>query len=233
MYRFSLLFLLVSLFACSSLDVNNEYSSNEETLSDFFESQGVVSFLHNDKCLSKDVVIYNADGTEYCRLNFYENKFYYEDAVILFENPNNLRDLEMFSPMELYPNYSILRFEYESSLDNKYNVYVDKEKTILKHIVIDDSNCFEVKTWRDYFLGSWVGNDFNKNPMRESNNDDSKQVNTKLNYDDYFFAITEIKGEWVKIECVGACGFECDLEISGWIRWKRDNTKLISLPSAC
>lgn len=233
MKKISSLFLLISSISCSNLEMNKESSSAQNMFFDFFKSKGVVSFTYSDNCLLKDVLVYNADGTEYFSLNFNESKYRYKDSSVVLENSNDLKNLEMFNPMEFYPDYNILRFEYANVLGNNYYVYIDKEKTVLKHIVIDSQSCFEVKPWKNYFLGSMVDTDFIKNPMRKSNTDDSEQVNEHLNYDDYFFLITAIKGEWIKIECADLCGFVCNPKISGWIRWKKDGIKLISLPSSC
>lgn len=224
--------LLGSLFAISSCSVKGERENvKKDDFSEFYGSQGVVTFVSSDSCLDSVVSINNLDGSEYCSISFTEEWIFCDGKKISSVNIESVREIVGFDPFEFYADYYILKLEYERIDADTAYVYVDKGKEHLKKIVLGD--CLVAETWEDYFIGSMVNFDPIENPLRANPRDDAKTVDASLNYDDYLFVIRRVKGEWIQVQCATICGFDCEVSINGWIRWRNKQKQLVTLPSAC
>jgi hypothetical protein len=232
MLKFIELLIVIVCFSACAQTITLPKSNVNPSFESYFESKGLVIVNSEDENLQKDFIIYNLNGTEYCRLNLLKDLIYYNNTT---EELSTLQGL-LLDPYEFYPDYYILKFEIESIINDSIYVFIDKAKLVKKKIFYNRSQV-SAETWREYFIGAMV--DFNEfdNPIKGSPDLNTKNriISSDINVDDYFFTIGEIKGNWIFIECTDLCGIECPngLELSGWIMWKKEGKMIIKLVSAC
>lgn len=84
-------------------------------------------------------------------------------------------------------------------------------------------------------LGCVVDFNVKDNFIRKANSDNSPSIGYEYSEESVTFSISEIKGDWIKIECVDFCDTPCKFEekYNGWIKWKKGNDLLIRLLYAC
>lgn len=243
-YLFSLQFIFIFIvFSCScysrhSKIENDSYLINEnieDTLNIYFNSKGVISFNPTDENIRKSIKILNEDNTLYANIDLLNQiievnnkKFKLED----FENNIELQAIYNFAPKEFYPDYYIIQFEIKNIYDSIAEIFIDKKNNIVKRINVNN-DLFIIQTWKEHFIGSMVIFNKHTNSIRKYNNDNAVSMGYENSKDEYVFIISDIKGEWIKIECIDICGFACDSRYNGWIRWKKDNMLLIKFAYVC
>lgn len=207
-----------------------------DTLESFFQSKGVLVFNATDKNLSKDAKIWNDDNTVFATYNLAKYQIDIggvQQSLNDFSNENQLRIQSEFFPKEFYPEQSVIQFEYTDIVDGFAEIILNKEKYIKKRIELKDS-LYTIESWKKHLIGSMV--DFNPrlNPMHESKLDNSGVI-TYESDEDVVFIISEISGDWIKIECAERCGFSCPVgkKITGWIKWRKGSKLLIRLAYSC
>jgi hypothetical protein len=207
-----------------------------DTIEFFFQSKGVLVFNSTDKNLSKDAKILNNDNTVFATYNLAKNQIVIGESrqpLNDFSKENHLRIQSEFFPKEFYPEQSVIQFEYTNIVDGFAEIIVNKDKQIKKRIELKDS-LYTVEPWKKHLIGSIV--DFNPrlNPVHESKLDDSSVIIYESG-EDVVFVISEISGDWMKIECAERCGFSCPAgkKIAGWIKWRKGSKLLIRLAYSC
>jgi hypothetical protein len=235
--------LLLLITICSNCKNNKTWSVSDTTnskeadalesnsiISQHFNSEGVVSFNPTDQNLNNDFILLNTDGSNYLNLNFLDNEFSINGEIERFKGEYNT----VFSPLEFYPDYYILKFELAKNERDSIWVYIDSNKEKVKLISKKSVESVEVLNWNDYFIGSVISFNHKSNPVRIENSDQAKSINDKFDFNDILFKIVQIEGEWIKISCAKACGFSCNTKSDiGWIKWKDGKKTLISFPSSC
>lgn len=207
-----------------------------DSIENFFQSTGVVSFVFSDKNRIKKFKILNKDGSLYALVDIVLDEIIINETkfkLTQFANDKSLMLKYDFSPKEFYPELSVIQFEYMKIEGNKVEIFVNKEKSILKYIEV--STVFKIEDWRKHLIGCMI--DFNKksNVIRVKPDEQSLSLNYESTEDDLIFVITDIKGDWVKIECSEICDCSCSSgkKYDGWIKWKKQNKLTIRLLYSC
>lgn len=208
-----------------------------DSIEAFFHSKGVLVFIPSDKNLNKSFTLLNNDGSVYAQVNIGADEVLINGKkhnLSNFTNDQNLRQEYNFFPKEFYPDHTVFQFEYLSVKNDLAEVLINKEKNVRKYIKVDKS-MFKVETWKRHLVGTMIDFDVKTNPIRVSKSEQSKSVGFESSGNDYIFVITEIAGDWIKVECSDICENPCDdgKKYDGWIKWKDNNKLLIRLLYAC
>ncbi len=91
---------------------------------------------------------------------------------------------------------------------------------------------FLIKNWKDFFIGSMIDFDYELNPLKKNPNENSG-VLKNVEYDNIVFEIIDIKNDWINIKCSERCGYSCENNISGWIKWNNGKDLIIKFTSTC
>lgn len=242
-YYLLLIFGLIYLISCNqtpsgenTVNTLKNSSINNDSLSLFFKSNGVVSFINTDANYQKGFTIFNGDGTVFMRI------LPSQDKVILNEKELSLSDFNTnkasfqkqgFSPKEFWPDEGfIIQFNYLSSNNNLIEVFIDSAKTITKKILLD-STLFKTETWQEHIIGTMIDFNQQKNIIRSSPSEAGTSMRLENSTEDIIFIVTKIQGEWLYIESESVCGFEKNSKYNGWIRWKNGENILIRFAYAC
>jgi hypothetical protein len=184
-----------------------------------------------------DFEILNEDNTVYATLNLSSDKITIQGkqfSLNEFANDNSVRSKYRFFPKEFFPDQSIIQFEFVCLDKDIAEIFISKEHGEKKIIKLNGGN-FKSELWRAHLLGCMIDFDVKNNPIREKMLDSSKSVGYEKSGEDYVFVISEIVGEWVKIECAEICDYPCNSgkKYDGWIKWKEGDKLLIRLLYSC
>lgn len=97
------------------------------------------------------------------------------------------------------------------------------------------TDIFKAESWKEHLVGCMIDFNVKINPIRAEMLDNSKSLGYENSGEDYIFVISEIVGDWVKIECAEICDYPCSSgkKYDGWIKWKGGNKLLIRLLYSC
>lgn len=227
------LFLLI-IFSCNNKKENYKIKIegkpfiaqtiefSKDSLENYFQTKGVLSFIANDNNLKKDFEILNLDNTLFAKFNFLKQDF----INTIKKNPD-------FNPIEFYPENYILQFEYVQISNNYAIIYLDKSKKNKKMIKVN--SLFKLESWREHFIGGIIGFNDKTNPVKKTPTNNSEVVGFDSKKSDQTFKINSISGDWLKIECAEICEIPCSSgsKYNGWIKWKLDNKLLIRFLFSC
>lgn len=150
------------------------------------------------------------------------NKLEYQEGV---EEPVFLQQPRAI--FAYYPEYYILLVEGYQQKDGLYKVYLNNDTLYLNHI--DEVTIFE--TWEEHVKNSFVITS-KENPLRKSPSDLSAIID--LNYNAFSFRVLKVNREWIYVVCENDCeGCSDNEEVSGWVRWRKNNTLLVELRYVC
>lgn len=208
-----------------------------DSLELFFQSKGVLRFNPTDINLKKYFEILNDDNTVYATLNLSLDKIIIQGkhySLNEFANDNSFRSQYQFFPKEFFPDQSIIQFEYASLTNDFAEIFINKEQSKKKKIKLR-ADIFKVESWKDHLVGCMIDFNVKINPIRAEIIDNSKSLGYENSGEDYIFVISEIVGDWVKIECAEICDYPCSSgkKYDGWIKWKAGNKLLIRLLYSC
>ena len=235
--------LLCCIYSCTgsnsaweSSKANAENEGIGDYIGDFFHSKGVLVFNTSGN-LNRDTKIFNFDNSLFATFNLAKNGIVVEgesESLSNFSNADNsLRISESFFPKEFYPDQLVIQFEYTDISNGVVTIILDKKKGISKRIILE-KGLYTVEPWKMHLIGCMV--DFNSkiNPIKKDKLEDAAVVDYNET-DDVIFIITEISGDWIRIECAERCDFQCSLrdKVVGWVRWKKEGNLLIKLSYSC
>lgn len=208
-----------------------------DSLELFFQSKGVLRFNPTDINLKKDFEILNEDNTVYATLNLSLDKIIIQGkhfSLNEFANDNSLRSQYQFFPKEFFPDQSIIQFEYASLTNDVAEIFINKEQDKKKKIKLS-AGIFKAELWKEHLVGCMIDFNVKINHIRAEMLDNSKSLGYENSGEDYIFVISEIVGDWVKIECAEICDYPCSSgkKYDGWIKWKDGNKLLIRLLYSC
>ncbi len=221
-------------------DQSNSITKEELSLREVNQVGGEIYPVHFSKDINgegvvvvdleatKEIIqIKNSDGSIYASIN------YKDQHLKLKEHTYNLFDIpletykDLFNPRLFYPENRILHFECTKENKSSYKVIVNsKEEKIL------DKSSFGVEfyKWEDYLSLAYISFNPQKNPLRLS---PSEKAEVVYEYNDYFFKVLKVEGDWIKIKCDNDCK-TCDKgSLEGWIKWKNGKKLLVYLGFIC
>jgi hypothetical protein len=199
-------------------------------LTDRIRGMGVLVMKSEPDGLSlKDTLtVLNSDNTPFLSWCYKSEYFKVKsDSYKLFEVTNEVLENYKIEPRAFYPEYQIIHFEVLGEIGNYYEVILNPENNTIKRI--PKSSNWKFYTWEEYLNTVYLmyGSD---NPLRAAPEEDAKVI---YKFNDYFFKVIEIKGDWVKIQCNDDCK-KCDKgNLEGWIKWKDGERLLVSLGIIC
>ena len=116
---------------------------------------------------------------------------------------------------------SLVLFEYKEETDKYWEICLNKECSVIG-LVAKDTNLYHLKSWYQHFMGSMI-NLKPENLIRKKPIDNADIIDFD---DDAVYIITEIKGDWIKVECLDEILFCSEDKREGWTKWV-DNDKVI------
>jgi hypothetical protein len=126
-----------------------------------------------------------------------------------------------------YLEYQIFHFDCIKDLGDKYEVLLNPESNLKGYISKEAGSFYN---WADYIKKGYILFNPQKNPLRENPSNDSKVV---YKYNDYFFEVKEVEGDWIKVKCNNDCK-DCDKQnLEGWIKWRESDEFLIQIGFIC
>ena len=163
------------------------------------------------------------------------------DTVAYFRNTKLLaegREYEIIEEEHLYkkPNYAeVFNPEYGLFIlrcygkeDGFYHVKFNNESSLIQ---INSSNV-KFKNLEQYVLET-SPIPTKENPIRSERNESSNIVS---NYSDYTYLPIEINGDWLKVKDDKDCyigAFPSKIDITGWVRWRRDGEFILKVAHTC
>ena len=177
------------------------------------------------------IELLNEDNTVYAKWNYHNESFEIEGNIsALFSvSDNRLKEDYDFSPRVFFTEYHIIHFEVMNKDGTFYEVLVNPDKGVTKRLSLKSSQ-FNYFSWEEYLKRLYLSYDPNSNPLRKFPDGQSEIV---YKYNDYFFKVIEVKGDWVKIKCSSDCKL-CDKgDLAGWVKWKYGKKLLIEIGIIC
>mgnify|MGYP006424802109 CR=1 FL=1 len=225
------LLLLLSLFDCSNKsNLNNEDILPQSKIEFSFEKEqeGFLFVSIRKICYdNKELVILNDKKSPIYR---------FEGRVITI----NKKKYDIIEEDYLYrdsidvvsydPEYSLFILKADKLSNGNYKVYINNTTGI-----IDGEKYKEVlkfKTPEQYVLDSYPG-PTKENPVRANPSENSEPI---PNYESYVYESVEIKGDWLKVKNDDDCYFEekhSKMDISGWIRWRKNGKIILDIKLLC
>lgn len=199
-------------------------------LTDQIRGEGVLVMKSEPEGLSSEdtLSVYNSDNSSYVSW-CYENNYFKvkSDNYNLLEITTEVLTDYNINPRAFYPEYQIIHFEVVEENEKYYEVILNAKNNTVKRI--PKSSNWKYYTWEEYLKTVYVmyGGD---NPLKAEPKEESNII---YKFNDYFFKVVKIKGDWAKIQCNDDCK-ECDKgNLEGWIKWKDGNKLLVSLGIIC
>jgi len=218
----------------NNMYLNKEDSSFYKRVQYIEKSVGVLSLKYHNTYDYDNIEILNKDKTVYVSLSYKENyiKIHGKLFKLFGASFNKYIDsnLTAFSPKNFNPELQIIQFECTKTSGNYWEVFINKGKT-LKKLIRKDTNTFLFEDWKTHFYSIMTVYD-KYNPLRIHPNETSDIVNIE-DKENIIFCISEIDGDWVKLQCIDACGIVCDKSISGWVKWTDGKKILIEMYYSC
>jgi hypothetical protein len=175
---------------------------------------GAVSFLSQkgDTILHLQNRIISMNGIRY---KVYEEEHLYKKFV----------DVEVFEP-----EYGLFILKCYGKTDKFYKVKLNGNITLVSTNL--KNNCIHFKNLKQYIMGSYPVPTL-QNPLRMNPNENADIVN---NFDKWTYLPIKIKGDWVKMiddkDCYSGEA-PSPIDISGWIRWRKDGKFIIKVAHTC
>lgn len=125
-----------------------------------------------------------------------------------------------------YPDYYIFHFKGRL-LDNGFiEVLIGDKPKLLKN-----SSTIKISSIEKYILNYYC-KATKLNPLRITPDDKARII--KFDYENVSFSCVEIKGDWVRVECLKQCeGCPEGKIIKGWIKWKNKNKIILKQFYSC
>ena len=225
------LLLLISLFDCSNKSNSNnkdilpqpkiEFSSKEKQEGYLFVSINEIYFDNKELVIldDKELPIYRFKGKD---ITINNKKYDIIEEDYLYRNSF---DIESYNP-----EYSLFIFKANKLSDGNFEVYINNTKRIIKGEKYKE--ILKFKTPEQYVLDSYPS-PTKENPIRMKPNENSEPI---PNYDDYVYVSVKIEGDWLKVRNDDDCYFEekhSEMNIFGWIRWKKNGKIILDLKHIC
>lgn len=225
------LLLLISLFDCSNKSNSNnkdilpqskiEFSSKEKQEGYLFVSINEIYFDNKELVIldDKKLPIYRFKGKD---ITINNKKYDIIEEDYLYRNSF---DVESYDP-----EYSLFIFKANKLSDGNFEVYINNTKRIIKGEKYKEILKFKIP--EQYVLDSYPS-PTKENPIRIKPNENSEPI---PNYDDYVYVSVKIEGDWLKVRNDDDCYFEekhSEMNIFGWIRWKKNGKIILDLKHIC
>lgn len=175
--------------------------------------------------------ILDSTNDVFIALNFGAREISLKDKAYSFSEASNqnLYQAHDFYPRMTSLEYEILLLDCIGKSEQFYEVVLNQQKGTTGRISASDSNAL-LLTWEELLLKSYISFDPKSNPLRPNPSD---QSNIIYPYNDYFFKVVEVKGDWIKVKCNSDCK-ECEKgDLTGWIKWKEGDNFLIQIGLIC
>jgi hypothetical protein len=210
---------------------------NTDSLELFFHSKGILRFDATENNLKKSIEILNEDNSTFAVINFLADKIIIKNQVMSlseFANNDSLRKKFQFFPKEFFPDQLVLQFEFTKIDGDIVDVFIEKGNGKIKRIKLEN-NLFRIESWKEHLIGCIIDFDINLNSIKKTASENALSVGYENSGEDYIFVISEIQGDWIKIECAEICGFTCasGKKYNGWVKWKEGQKILIKLLYSC
>lgn len=194
--------------------------------------EGVLSLKGQDPYTERTtevIEILNLDGSIHSKINLTENNIVFDNGDVIHSDSSRvLIEDYKFNPKLFYPEYELLEFFVLKVTDTHYYVSIDKDSN--RKMIKKNESQFNYNIWEDYIKNKYLSFDSVNNPIRESPEASSEII---YKYNDYFFEVIEVNGDWVKIECSDACKACDNGNLSGWIKWREGKKLLIKTATIC
>jgi hypothetical protein len=163
----------------------------------------------------------------------------FEDSLLQHKKGSyvldNVREKDGICPLFYKPDYGVLTYVCISK-NKKYYTIIINEKEV-KYMPIANGNTFI--TWHDYILKYSIRSQ--SNAFLTAPNDNAETVSIDKEGTDSFCPIA-VKGDWVQVQydcnddmdsCKKRYLNTCKPAQKGWIRWRKGNKLLVSIPTLC
>jgi hypothetical protein len=128
-----------------------------------------------------------------------------------------------------YPDYYIMIFHAKALDDGKYLVELNGEEKLIK----SQTGLTIYQTPEQYIAECLVDTD-KSNPLRKAPNENAPQKSFSGTYDDIFFEVTEVKGDWIGVRCLKICeGCPKNVLVSGWLKWRSNGKIIVNVSYVC
>lgn len=222
-----IIFQIGELFA----QVNNDSILFNERMNTITKSKGIVRLKEDVIDNIEEVVIYDQEGNINIRFSYKDNYLMLLDTLYdLYITPNSEKvyDFEQsyyFNPMLFSFEPTIVLFECKEEIDGYWKVFLNKEHSILG-LIKQSTGLFYFESWYEHFIGAMINikrdNIIKKEPFYSSDT-------INLGKDESIYTITEIRGDWVKIECLSELVSCPNNEESGWTKWIEGDKIIVEL----
>jgi hypothetical protein len=250
---------LILLFACNTQqkEVHSTTSNNADKVAVVTETPAksniAFSTVYDSVFQSIGVVRLNNSGpgdveAEFNLLNSDKSNYLTvsteKEAFILQGKQYNLYNVERyedelksqfnFNPMGFYPEVGmIIQFKCIKETDDYYWVLVNDNLNDYK-LLSKSNRSFTFEPWEKHLYRAFINFNPAQTPVFTSPNaTETRKLDSSVIGDNGFTA-TEIKGEWMKIECAEGCS-DCEglKKFSGWIKWRNGYKLNIDLKYSC
>ncbi len=225
------IFLLLQ-FGKLFTQTNNDSILFNERMKTITGSKGIVRLNEDIIENIEEVVIYDEEKNINIRFSFKNNYFILLDTLYdLFRTPNskNIYDFDHFchfNPMSFNFEPNLVLFECKEEIEGYWRVYLNKEHSIMG-LIKQNTDLFYFKNWYEHFMCAMI-NPRTNNIIKKEPFDNSDTINFNEN-DTTIYIITEIKGDWIKIECLSEFLPCPEDKLSGWTKWIENNKIIIEL----
>ena len=222
----------------SQINLTREIQSKSDNeLDASFNSKGVVKFINNGKNEKASFEILNLDGSVFAsvslassRINISGRSFKLSDYD---QNKELIKDKFSFDP-EVFSIESgnVIVFQYVRVNGPNVEIYINKDKKLIKTIKLN-AKLFKIESWNNHMIGALIDFNIRKNSIFDNPNEKSRKI--AIDNDEVTFVIDELKGDWVRIECLNFCDIQCpkNKTYSGWLRWRIGKRLIIRFVYSC
>ncbi len=128
-----------------------------------------------------------------------------------------------------YPDYYVLIFKSTPLINEYYVVNLNGKSVRIKHK--DGITIFEN---RETYIKKCILVTSQDNPLKTKPSMSALNKKIEGSYEDIFFEVVEIQGEWANVKCLLDCeGCPNNKLITGWIRWLRNDAIVVKLYYTC
>lgn len=225
-----ILFCFLSIIACNEKENRTSFQEKSEIKDNVVIKQhyniildGILRINSDGLQTQRDTVtIFNEDLTVFGKI--YSDSEYEEPTIRLEVSSKEIK----ISIRAYFPDYNIIFFDSYKPSNGIYEVLVNGDKKFIK--IKEGITLFE--EWETHLKSVFLLTN-KENPLRDQPNEYSNLL-LEYNYDEFNFEVVEIKDDWIKVHCNVNCeGCPSGVEVSGWLRWKKDNQLLLKLYYVC